>query len=233
VSVLSTLPSGPAVQSPAGLPAGGLEQLDLLFQPGERDHPQQRTPPGVPAAAARTAGRTQGGQVLGRLLFQQRPEHALRIDRNTRRKLGKRPRSADGIPRRRRHGGRDQVGQSLPVRLGTASLAAALAAQGHGCGRPQRVGPDAIVADLRRGAERGVARAGLGLSQGDLGQVAVAILRIVRLLGQGHGRGEFTRRNLGPDQGIVGVCCDSGRGKSDGPEADGCHQQPFGAHAMT
>ena len=87
------------------------------------------------AAAARSAGRTQGGQVLGRLLFQQRLQHALRIDLNARGKLGHRARPADLVPRRRRHGGGDQVDERFEVGL----VAAALSAQGDGRGRVESV----------------------------------------------------------------------------------------------
>ncbi len=103
----------------------------------------------------------------------------------------------------------------------------------HGDGRDvaERLGPRAVVADRRRRLQRGVAGAGLGLGHGDLRQPGVALLGIGRLLGQGHGGGKLTRRNLRLDQGVFGVGrrrCASGEKKTDG-----CHQQPFGAHEVT
>ena len=102
----------------------------------------------------------------------------------------------------------------------------------HGDGRDvaERFSPRAVVADRRRRLQRGVAGAGLGLGQGDLGQPGVALAGIGRLLGQGHRGGKFTRRNLGLDQGVPGVC--RGRCAGGNKKTDGCQQQPAAAHEV-
>ncbi len=103
--------------------ARGQTQLDLLFQPRQRDHPQRRIAANVLLAGPRSAGGAGGGQVFGPLLHQ-RNEHAVRIDPDAHGKGLDGAGTAHLVPTGGMDRGGDQVDERIEVGLGAAALAA-------------------------------------------------------------------------------------------------------------
>ena len=172
--------------------------------------------------------RAQGGQPPGAVLLQQRLEHAASIHVDAGGELGDRAGPPTASQVRGLDGRGDQVDQRVEVGFGCrppcppTGTAAAVA---------DSAAADAIVADFGRGAERGVALAGLGLGQGDFRQPGVALLGVGRRLGQGDGGGEFARGNIRLDRRVPRLICRRCRRKAGlaGPESEGCRKQPLRA----
>ena len=183
--------------------AEGRVELDLLLQPGERDHPQGRTPPHVVLPRLLPTIGTQGGQVARAGFFHQGTQDAAGIDPNAGGKWRDRAGAAVVGPGLGRHGVGDQIDQRLEVRLAVAVCTSNTTANSTpDADTRQDMGPQAIVADAGHGLHGRRRGPGLDLGRGHLGEHGVPLLGIGRQLSGSDGRGELARSQLGLKTGI-------------------------------